>query len=291
MTKIDWTKPCSYDAAQKRAFHLAARKRLKALAVELGFAPDSYDLRSNEAGIAVSGEITLHHTAIYIQVSQSCMGAGSGILIRTCKGRRDYTGGSNRFAPLSMLDDLAALAARVRLVMEPAAEKQTDGSAGVDDTASAETRPLGCDEPAGATASAGGPKTWTVRCVAHLPTVNMVEVEAATLEEACEKAIAAANDSPHWETADQSEQTFIDTYCEGACDSDAEILTRLKSDVPYAFSEDGLRKRPTIKIWVVDGVVQDMTCDGAAIVIVHDADNEAEAPSFDPYEHSEYRFP
>ncbi len=141
------------------------------------------------------------------------------------------------------------------------------------------------------TASSGGSKTWTIRCVAHLPTVNIVEVEAETLEEACEKAIAAANDSPHWQTADQSEQTFADGYCEGACDNDVDILTRMKSDVPYAFSEDGLRERPTIKIYLSGGVVQDVTCDGAAIVIVHDADNEAEAPAFDPYEPSEYRFP
>ncbi len=141
------------------------------------------------------------------------------------------------------------------------------------------------------TAPSDGPKTWTVRCVAHLPTVNTVEVEAETLEEACAKAITTANDCPHWEIADQSEQTFVDAYCEGACDNDAEILTRLKSDVPYAFCEDGLRKRPTIKIYLSGGVIQDVSCDGGAIVIVHDADNEAEAPAFDPYEPSEYRFP
>ncbi len=138
-------------------------------------------------------------------------------------------------------------------------------------------------------ASADSQKTWTVRCAAHLPTVNTVEVDAQTLEEACEKAIAVANDSPHWQTADQSGQTFVDAYCEGACDNDAEILTRMKSGVPYAFSEDGLRQRPTIKIYLSDGVIQDLTCDGAAIVIVHDADNEAVSPP--PYEPSEYRFP
>ena len=142
-----------------------------------------------------------------------------------------------------------------------------------------------------ATAPADRVKTWTIRCVANLPSVNTVEVEAKSLEDACTKAIAAANDCPHWEIADQSEQTYVDAYCEGACDNDAEILTRLKSDVPYAFCEDGLRQRPTIKIYLSGGVIQDVSCDGAAIVIVHDADNEAEAPAFDPYEPSEYRFP
>jgi hypothetical protein len=38
-------------------------------------------------------------------------------LIRTCDGRRDYTGGDNHFAPLRLLDDTEALAAQVRAVM------------------------------------------------------------------------------------------------------------------------------------------------------------------------------
>ncbi len=72
---------------------------------------------------------------------------------------------------------------------------------------------------------------------------------------------------------------------------EARGLARLKSDVPHAISENGLTPRPTIKIYLSSGVIQDVSCDGAAIVIVHDADNEAEAPDFDPYQPSEYRFP
>jgi hypothetical protein len=67
--------------------------------------------------IAVSGEITLHHDRIHVQVCQPATGADSGILIRTCEGRRDYTGGRNHFVPLSLLDDIPALAVRVRSVM------------------------------------------------------------------------------------------------------------------------------------------------------------------------------
>jgi hypothetical protein len=63
--------------------------------------------------IAVSGEITLHHDRAYIQVGQFGMSSGHGILIRTCKGRKDYTGGANHFVALSMLDDIPALAAAV----------------------------------------------------------------------------------------------------------------------------------------------------------------------------------
>jgi hypothetical protein len=60
--------------------------------------------------IAVSGEITLHAATVYVQVCQPATGADSGILIRTCKGRDDYTGGPNNFAPLNLLDDIGALA-------------------------------------------------------------------------------------------------------------------------------------------------------------------------------------
>ena len=113
---MNWNQPCAYDAAQKKSFHASARARLRRLAVELAMPAGSYDLRSNQGGIAVSGEITLHHEGVYIQVSQSAMGGGMGVLIRTCRGRRDFTGGVNNFATLTMLDDLPALAARVRVI-------------------------------------------------------------------------------------------------------------------------------------------------------------------------------
>ncbi|MBA3517439.1 MAG: hypothetical protein H0T75_07320 [Rhizobiales bacterium] len=110
---MHWDQPCAYDEAQKRRFHATARARLRQLAVELRLPAGSYDLRSNKGGIAVSGEITLHHEAVYVQVSQSAMGGDMGILIRTCRRRRDYTGGANNFAPLGLLDDLPALATLV----------------------------------------------------------------------------------------------------------------------------------------------------------------------------------
>jgi hypothetical protein len=87
------------------------------LASTLRFSPRSFDLRSNLGGIALSGEITLHHDDVYIQVCQPASGADSGILIRTCQGRRDNTCGRNHLAALRLLDDPPALAARVRAVM------------------------------------------------------------------------------------------------------------------------------------------------------------------------------
>ncbi|WP_137935267.1 hypothetical protein [Mesorhizobium comanense] len=113
---FDWKRSCSYDEQQKRRFHTTARSRLKKLAAELALPQGSFDLRSNRAGIAVCGEITLHHDDAYIQVGQFGLSSGHGILIRTCKGRKDYTGGANHFVALGMLDDIPALAAAVRAV-------------------------------------------------------------------------------------------------------------------------------------------------------------------------------
>ena len=113
---MNWNQPCAYDAAQKKSFHATARARLRRLTVELALPAGSYDLRSNQGSIAPSGEITLHHEGVYIQVSQSAMGGGMGVLIRTCRGRRDYAGGINNFAGLAMLDDLPALATRVQFI-------------------------------------------------------------------------------------------------------------------------------------------------------------------------------
>lgn len=114
---FDWYRRCAYDAEQKRQFHRHGRAKLKALAKEMRFAPGSFDIRSSQGGVAVSGEITLHHERVYLQVCQPATGADSGILIRTCEGRRDYTGGRNHFAPLSRLDEPALLAEYVRAVM------------------------------------------------------------------------------------------------------------------------------------------------------------------------------
>ena len=111
-----WDRSCSYDEHQKKRFHTTARARLKKLAAELGLRPGSYDIRSNKAGVAVSGEITLHHEHAYIQVGQFGLSSGHGILIRTCKDRKDLTGGPNHVLGLAMLDDIPALAAAVRAI-------------------------------------------------------------------------------------------------------------------------------------------------------------------------------
>jgi hypothetical protein len=113
--RLDFRKRVSYDPEAKRLFHMHARRQLRVLAEALGLGAGDYDLRSNEGGIAVSGEVTLHTDRLYVQVSQSCMGADAGILFRSCDGRRDYAGGVNNFAPLDLLHRTAELARRIKL--------------------------------------------------------------------------------------------------------------------------------------------------------------------------------
>jgi hypothetical protein len=113
--RFDFRKSVSYDPEAKRLFHTHARRQLLALATALGFTPCAFDLRSNQGGIAVSGEVTLHADRLYVQASQPATRADTGILFRSCEDRRDYHGGRNNFASLDLLhrpDELAALIRR-----------------------------------------------------------------------------------------------------------------------------------------------------------------------------------
>jgi len=117
--RFDFRKPVSYDAEGKRRFHRHARRQLLALAAALGLEPGDYDLRANAAGIAVSGEATIHADRLYVQVSQPATRADTGILFRTCEGRRDYTGGRNNFASLDLLHRPQELADLIRRHIAP----------------------------------------------------------------------------------------------------------------------------------------------------------------------------
>jgi hypothetical protein len=117
MKMFDWYGRCAYDGAKKKLFHQKGRAALRALAKELRLPSNSFDIRSYLGGVAVSGEIILQGESIYIQISQPAIGTDSGVLIRSCNGRRDYEGRRNHFAPLALLDEPAALAGFVRAVM------------------------------------------------------------------------------------------------------------------------------------------------------------------------------
>lgn len=79
---------------KKKAYHTKAKKILKEIASRLGKTKDDYDLRTDYAGPAVRGETTLHCNDVYIQIGSEF---GSEVLIRSCKSRKDYTGGRNHF--------------------------------------------------------------------------------------------------------------------------------------------------------------------------------------------------
>jgi hypothetical protein len=113
--RFNFRKCVAYDPEAKRQFHAHARRQLLKLAAVLGLNPSSFDLRSNEGGQAVSGEITLHSDRLYVQACQPATRTDTGIMFRSCTGRRDYIGGVNNFASLDLLHDPHMLARRIRL--------------------------------------------------------------------------------------------------------------------------------------------------------------------------------
>jgi hypothetical protein len=83
---------------KKSAMHSAGRAFLTRLAADLGLTLAQRDVRSNLGGMAVSGEVTLHADRIYVQLHEACVGNGGvRVMYRTCAGRTDYCGGTNRY--------------------------------------------------------------------------------------------------------------------------------------------------------------------------------------------------
>jgi hypothetical protein len=89
---------CSYNETNKAQFKKLSMKLLRALKAELEV---DADLRYNAAGIACSGDATYHSDSVY--VSFNADGMGLGILYRSCKGRKDYTGDRNRWFSFNQL--------------------------------------------------------------------------------------------------------------------------------------------------------------------------------------------
>lgn len=104
----------AYNAEAKDLFHRRGKALLKQIACDMGYAKDSFDVRSNKAGIAVSGEITLHTDDLYVQFAQGCFGSEMQILYRSCKHRRDYSGGSNNWMSFEHLRDYSKAVTRLK---------------------------------------------------------------------------------------------------------------------------------------------------------------------------------
>jgi len=107
-----------YNPEGKAEFHDKASGILYSLALALGYNADQFEVRHNQGGIAVSGEVTLHSDTLYVQLSQTALGPNYGFMWRTCRGRRDFTGGPNQWAKWEELLDVDALARKMQAQVE-----------------------------------------------------------------------------------------------------------------------------------------------------------------------------
>jgi hypothetical protein len=91
-------------APEKIRFHKAAHKALKVIAEEmLLLRSPQYGISTNGGGVGVEGETMLHTDHIYAQVlwdGRNMDPHTSRVMWRTCKGRKDYSGGQNHWGDL-----------------------------------------------------------------------------------------------------------------------------------------------------------------------------------------------
>jgi DNA topoisomerase VI subunit B len=87
---IHLTKAASYNKILKEEFRRLGKKILKELIEIMGLQKGEYDIRWNPGGIACSGDHILHTDWFYLALDDGWF------YYRTCKNRKDYTGGVNR---------------------------------------------------------------------------------------------------------------------------------------------------------------------------------------------------
>ena len=85
------------DPDWKTAFHEEWETRFRKVARDLGLKRQQYTVRSNKAGPAILGEVTLHSDSLYVQVGGSLSGQESQILYRSCTSQSDYCGDTNHY--------------------------------------------------------------------------------------------------------------------------------------------------------------------------------------------------
>lgn len=109
-----WQKPCAMNPEHKERFHQEARTRLELLVAYMQWPPESYEFRFDPIEIRVSGKTILHHSTIYIEVSQPWWGKRSFILLRACAGIDDEGAGLNFYSPYHLLENIPDFGTRVR---------------------------------------------------------------------------------------------------------------------------------------------------------------------------------
>lgn len=85
---------------------------LKKLAKILELPKDSYEIRVNKGGGAVSGDVILHGEHIYIDLAQSCYNKYL-FMWRYCNGMKDYVGKVNRWENWDSLLNLEKFAEKL----------------------------------------------------------------------------------------------------------------------------------------------------------------------------------
>lgn len=98
-----------YNEEGKQRFSRVGKKAMKELAEILEL--DPYDINFNKGGIAVSGDLRLMgmingETGIYISMNKDFpYMTWGGVLIRSIKHMKDYTGGSNNYIRFEDIDN------------------------------------------------------------------------------------------------------------------------------------------------------------------------------------------
>jgi len=103
----------SYAGATLKAKWLQhGRYVARKLAKELGLVKGQFQVRTNPAGVAVSGDVHLHADWVYVALEQG--GIQGMFMWRYCDSQKDYTGHANQWAPWSALEDLPKFAKYIR---------------------------------------------------------------------------------------------------------------------------------------------------------------------------------
>ncbi len=120
MNTRDITKLANYgkNSYDKETFHRLGRAYLKMIAQVMGLVAGTFEIRSCKGGPGVMGEVILHTETVYIHLSGESNGE---FYYRSCKGRKDYTGGRNRWLEYAKLENPYEVAA----LFKAAAKDQT----------------------------------------------------------------------------------------------------------------------------------------------------------------------
>jgi len=91
---VNLTGDAQNDYIDKEEYRKLGRRILKAIVELMGLQKGEFDIRWNAGGQAVSGDHTLHTDWFYLALHDNC--SLGWFYFRTCKDRKDYTGGPNR---------------------------------------------------------------------------------------------------------------------------------------------------------------------------------------------------